>query len=268
MRKLAVLGALALGVLAHVAHAGTLARRKEVPAELDVLYVPPPGQLAPMAVGYREALADLIWVRALIYSGSQLGSAQVDAVGRYVDAITGLSPRFRRAYLWGGITVVYGGQSSVTREMVDRAIGIYRAGMREFPESHELLYPFGMLLLTQSPSTPGYSDEERKAMREEGIELIRRAAAFGADPLVRQYAATLVSEQGDQALTIQFLESQLAQAEDEDHRRMLRSKLSRLVGRDATRRIEDLHRDFTAERDAKAPYVPDALWAVLRDETR
>lgn len=268
MRKLAVLGALALGLVAHLAHGRTLARQQEVPPELDVLYVPPPGQLVPMAVGYREALADLVWVRALIYSGSQLGSAQVDAVGRYVDAITGLSPRFKRAYLWGGITAVYGGQTNVTREMVDRAMAIYRAGIREFPESHELLYPFGMLLLTQVPSTPGYSGEERKAMREEGIELIRRAAAFGADPLVRQYAATLVSEQGDQALTIQFLESQLAQAEDEDHRRMLRTKLSRLIGADATRRIENLQRGFLEERDARAPYVPEALWAVLRDETR
>jgi hypothetical protein len=256
MRKLAVVGALALGVLAHFAHDRTLARREDAPPELDVLYVPPPGQLAPMAVGYREALADLIWVRALIYSGSKLGEAQVDAIGRYVDAITGLSPRFERPYLWGGITVVYGGQSNVTREMVDRAIAIYRAGLREFPESHELLYPFGMLLLTQVPSTPGYDDAERKAMREEGTELIRRAAAFGADPLVRQYAATLVSEHGDQALAIQFLESQLAQAEDEDHRRMLRSKLSRLVGSEATRRIEDLRRAFTEERDARPPTCP------------
>ncbi len=268
MRMLALAAALGLGLVAHLAHRRTLARQAEAPAELDVLYVPPPGQLRPMALGYREALADLIWVRALIYSGSKLGSAQLDAVARYTDAITGLSPRFRRAYLWGGITAVYGGQSNVTREMVDLAIATYRAGLREFPESHELLYPFGMLMLTQVPSTPGYSADETAAAKEEGAELIRRAAAFGADPLVRQYAATLVSEHGDDALAIQFLESQLAQAEDEDHRRMLRAKLSRLVGPEATRRIEDLQRAFVEERNAKAPYVPEPLWAVIRDETR
>jgi hypothetical protein len=268
MRKLALVGALGLGIVAHLAHGRTLARQEAAPRDLDVLYVPPPAQLVPMAVGYREALADLIWVRALIYAGSQLDSAQLEAVRRYVDAITGLSPRFRRVYLWGGITAVYGGQSKVTREMVDLAIEIYRAGVREFPESHELLYPFGMLMLTQVPSTPGYSAEERKQAREEGTELIRRAAAFGADPLVRQYAATLVAERGDDALAIQFLESQLAQAEGEDHRRMLRMKLSGLIGKTETQRIEAIRHSFIEERDTKAPYVPDTLWAVIREDTR
>jgi hypothetical protein len=266
MRTLALALALGLGLVAHLAHGNTLARQQTIPDELDVLYVPPPGQLRPMAVGYREALADLIWVRALIYSGSKLGSNQLDAVGRYVDAITGLSPRFRRAYLWGGITAVYSGSATIDRAMVDQAITIYRAGVREFPESHELLYPFGMLLITQVSSTPGYDEAERAALREEGTTLIRRAAAFGADPLVRQYAATLVGEHGADALAIQFLESQLAQTDDEDHRRMLRAKLTRLVGRDAARRVEQIQRAFIEERDARAPYLPEALWAVIRDE--
>ena len=182
------------------------------------------------------------------------------------DAIVGLAPRFRRAYLWGGITAVYSGQATIDRPMVDRAIDIYRRGVAQFPESHELLYPFGMLLVTQVPSTPGYDAAEREVLRQEGIEAIRRAAAFGADPLVRQYAATLIAEHGERELAIQFLESQLAQAEDEDHRRMLRSKLSALGGKGAADSVDRVRRDFSREHQVRAPYLPEALYAVVRDE--
>lgn len=258
--------ALALGVAADAAHARVLERQAELPAALDVLYVPPPAQLVPMAVGYREALGDLLWIRALVYSGERLGAEQLEATGRYVDAIAGLSPRFRRLYLWGGITAVYAGSATIDRAMVDRAIAIYRRGLAVFPESHELLYPFGMLLVTQVPSTAGYDDVEREALRSEGIELIRRAAAFGADPLVRQYAATLVSEHGERDLAVQFLLTQLAQTEDEDHRRMLISKLAAFGEQHAAQDIERVREAFREEHTAHAPFLPDALWAVIRDD--
>lgn len=262
---LATLVVFAIG--SHAMRGRVLDRRLGAPAELDVLYVPPVDSLQWMSMGYREALADLLWVRALIYTGEHLKDPEVAAVDRYVEAINGLSPRFRRAYLWGGITAVYGGQSVITRDMVDRAIAIYRRGLAQFPESHELLYPFGMLLLNQVPSTPGYEKDEIDSFRSEGIEAIRRAAAFGADPLVRQYAATLIAEHGADELAIQFLETQLSQAQDEDHRRMLRRKLEELGGADSARRIERLRETFEAERTARAPYVPESLWAVLREDT-
>ena len=103
-------------------------------------------------------------------------------------------------------------------------------------------------------------------MQEEGIELIRKAAAFGADPLVRRYAATLVSERATDQLAIQFLESQLAQTEDDAHRRLLRTKLSRLTSTTAVEAIERTRDEFVQEHTAKAPYVPEFLWAVIRPD--
>lgn len=263
---LALVLVVVLGLAAELMEERALARRADAPAEIDVLYVPPASYLRWMALGYREALADLLWVRALVYSGEHLKDPEIAAVDRYVDVINSLAPRFHRPYLWGGITAVYGGQTNVTREMVDSAIAIYRRGLTQFPESHELLYPFGMLLLHQVPSTPGYSTSERDAMRAEGIESIRRAAAFGADPLVRQYAATLVAEHGADELAIQFLESQLAQAQDDDHRRLLRRRLEQLGGKGAAQHVEQIREAFMQERQARAPYLPDALWALIRDE--
>ena len=266
MRWAAAAAVIVLGAGALWAHDRIETRRDAFPADVDVLYVPQPQYLAPMSVGYREALADLIWIRALIFSGAHIGGNDLESIGRYVDAVSGLAPKFERVYRWGGVTAIYGGSPTVTRAMVDQSIAIYRRGLQHHPESHQLLYALGMILTHQVGSTPGYTEQEREALAEEGVEYIKRAAAYGADPLVRQYAATLVADRSAGPLAVQFLQRELAQADDEDYRRMLRKRLSELGGTQSVARVETIRDDFAAELTAQAPYVPDGVYAVIRDE--
>jgi len=266
MRGAVFLLLVALVGLTGAVHQRVDARRTELPAEADVLLLPTPQVLERMSLGYREALADLLWVRAVVVAGERLGHTDAELVERHVEAITTLAPRFHRPYLWGGITVVYGGEGRIDRELVERATRIYRAGLRRFPESHELLYALGMLLLHQVGSTPGYSEQERRELAAEGVDLVRKAAAHGADPLVRRYAATIITEHATDELAIQFLESQLGQTDDEEHRRLLRRKLGNLAGREAVDRVERIREAFVTEQRRVAPYLPDALYAVIRAE--
>ncbi len=260
-----VAAALATGAAATLVREPVVAQRARMPDDADVLYVPEATHLRPMSLGYREALADLLWVRALVFSGASIGNTDVAAVQRYANAIAGLAPRFPRVYQWGGVTAIYGGAAHVSREGVDIAIEIYRAGLVQFPEDHKLLYGLGMLLSHQVPSTPGFSDEERAAAKTEGARLIRRAAAFGADPLVRQYAATLVSEHAESALARQFLEAELAQAQDADYRRMLRKKLRGMGAGASVETVERIREEFSATHAAQAQYLPDTVFTLVRD---
>ncbi|HLT38988.1 MAG TPA: hypothetical protein VK034_22045, partial [Enhygromyxa sp.] len=123
----------------------------------------------------------------------------------------------------------------------------------------------GMLLTRDVQSIPGYSEAEREAAMAEGAALIRKAAAFGAPPLVRELAATLVSEGGADQMAIQFLETQLLQAEDESHRRLLRNKLEALLGETGFESLERLRTEFEAEHQAEAPYVPPDLYVLIRE---
>lgn len=267
MRRLAVLLSLVgLVALTGLAHRRIDERRAALPPEDAVLVLPTPRTLALMSLGYREALADLLWIRAVVVAGERLGHADAALVERHVEAIATLAPRFHRPYLWGGITIVYGGEGRITRDLVDRSIRVYRAGLTRFPESHELLYALGMLLLHQVASTPGYSDDERRTLAAEGVDLVRKAAAHGADPLVRRYAATIITEHATDELAIQFLESQLGQTDDEEHRRLLRRKLGNLAGREAVERIDRIRAAFVEEQRQVAPYLPDSLYAVIRAE--
>ena len=67
---------LALGLLAalgaSVTHQTLVEKRAEFPQDEDLLYLPPTDDLLRMSLGYREALADLIWIRAVVFAGSEL----------------------------------------------------------------------------------------------------------------------------------------------------------------------------------------------------
>lgn len=264
MRKalfaLAVAGLVALTL---GSHASLREDRAEFPRDEDLLYLPPPHHLEVMSLGYREAMADLVWVRAVVFAGDKEGGSNWAWIMKYLEAIFELSPHFRRPYAWGGVAFVYTG-SNIDREMIDRAIELYRRGLTAYPEDHEMLFALGMLLTRDVQTIEGYDAEERAAAKAEGAELIRKAAAFGAPPLVRQYAATLVDEFASDQLAIQFLETQLLEADNEAFRRLLLRKLERLTGRQRIEAIETLRNRFRADRDAAYPYLPEPLFAVIR----
>ena len=238
--------------------------RASFPLDQDVLYLPPAQHLGLMSLGYREALADLIWIRAVIFAGDRAGASNHEWIMEYLEAIYSLAPGFRRPYAWGGVAFIYTGDN-IDRAMVDRALALYDRALTYFPEDHELLFAAGMLLTRDVQSLPGYTQAEREAAMAKGAAHIRKAAAFGAPPLVRELAATLVSEGGADQLAIQFLETQLLQTEDENHRRLLRQKLEATIGEAGLASLEHMREQFEAERKAERPYVPPDLYILIRE---
>lgn len=262
---LLALAFLGTAALTYLTHGNVRERRATFPKDSDVLYLPPPQHLSLMSMGYREALGDLVWVRAVVFAGDVESGRNWAWILEYLEAIFELAPQFRRPYAWGGVAFVYTGDQ-IDREMVDRSISLYRRGIEHFPEDHEMLFALGMLLARDVQSIEGYTEEEQAAAKLEGADLVRKAAAFGAPPLVRQYAATLVDDFASDQLAIQFLETQLLQAEDEGFRRMLLHKLQKLTDSQQIESIERLKTDFREERDAAYPYVPESLYAIIRRE--
>ncbi len=239
------------------------ARRAELPPDRDRMALPSAEYLPASSVGYREALADLIWVRAILFVGEPRNAKEWQTIQRALEAITLLSPTFRRPYLWGSTSYIYNGEKVIRREMIDRALDITRQGVARFPEDHELLFILGMLLTRDVATTDEYSKEEKAAAREEGIAAIRRSAAFGAPPIVRQYAATLVSQGGDRQLAISFLEGQLLSAQTEDHRRLILAKLAEIGAQDRAGELEQMRLQHTERQAQDLPYVDSDLYVLL-----
>ncbi len=256
-----------LAALVHSSHSSLHERRSQVPDDSDVLYLPPSGQLRSMSLGYNEVLGDLIWIRAVIFAGNTLGGQNFVWIERYLEAIFELAPSFRRPYSWGGVTTVYSGLTP-TRESTARAIALYRRGLSHFPEDHEMLFALGMLLTRDVGSVPGFTSEEIEAGGREGASLIRKAASFGAPPLVRQLAATLVADDASDQLAIQFLETQLLLTQDNNYRRMLRAKLEALAGSANLKSVQRIRSTFKNEHAEHYPYISNDLYALIRDDTR
>lgn len=240
-----------------------LEMREQIPAEDSLLYLPPPDRLGPMSLGYREALADFIWLRAVIFAGTMKNGQKIDWLHRYVSTINYLSPQFRRPYLWGGVVTIYNGRD-IDRAMLDQSVAIFREGLERFPEDHELLFNLGMILYRDYQSeAKNASPEELKALKAEGAKLIRKAAAFGAPPLIRRLAASLEAEGSEKALQAEFFKRQLLRADDEALKRLLRKKLRALMHERKIADIEKVRNQFSEAHQTQFPYATPALFAVL-----
>src|SRR5512139_1197274 len=63
----------------------------------DVYYLPPARWLRVLDVGFHEALADVIWARSLVYSGTGLHDRiRLHYVIEYARAMTELDPHWER----------------------------------------------------------------------------------------------------------------------------------------------------------------------------
>jgi len=109
----------------------------------DIYYLPPPEWLQVMSLGHRHALADLIWLRALIYFGEEFEHrGAVKHVFNYGESMLALDPDFQRVYRWIGVAGVYTPTGS-PREFIERAIAVLRRGVERFPDDGDMAWDAG-----------------------------------------------------------------------------------------------------------------------------
>src|SRR5262245_31773564 len=74
----------------------------------DSYYLPPPDWLPVLALHYDAALADLIWIRSLLYFGEELvHRGEVRYLYQHADAMIALDPKFRAVYHWIAVAALY-----------------------------------------------------------------------------------------------------------------------------------------------------------------
>lgn len=187
-----------------IAVSGT--RTKQIRADLPVrelelaATVPAPGVLSFLALGHREALADLMWLNALSMYGASLGLQQDPSwMTPHLEAISGLDPRFELVYVWAATGVMYGGEINNRTVMLSNQI--LEQGMARFPASWELAFMAAVNYLVELRPT---TDAERTAWRARGSELMYQASNLpGAPDFLAATAASVRRRQGDLATTLQ-----------------------------------------------------------------
>ncbi|MCB9708623.1 MAG: hypothetical protein H6714_07560 [Myxococcales bacterium] len=229
----------------------------------DVYYLPPTDWLPVFSLGYHEALADLIWLKALVYFGDELyHRGQVAYLFNYVDAMLALDPGFRQIYRWVGSAALYR-TGTVTSKDAWRAISYLEKGVRRFPDDGELAWDLGASLSYELPPLLSTAAEKEKAIAR-GVPYLETAARLGAGPswLALSNATQLVRlGQVEQAL--RHLEEIYATVHDPETREQIRYQIARYRDQAYAEAFEHAHKEFQSEWQRDYPYLPSTLFMLV-----
>lgn len=217
--------ALALMASAQVVGSAANTRRAATAKRTTEPYAPSPGAARIASLGYREALADLLWVRALVAFGSET-DASPRSIRGLVEAIAALDPTFEEPMEWGALAM-----QSITMTLTQgdylQVLRVLDEAMARFPQNYHLPQRAGEIyilrLKTDDPA-------QVRAWKAKGAELLARAARLpGAPKRLGSWVAQLQTELGQRDQAIRDLRELILYTTDPAARDRLLRRLAELT---------------------------------------
>lgn len=225
--------AIAALMLAVVSQLPGRAEHAEIKETTETYLLPPPKQLAVMSMGYRAAVADVLWANVLVTQGLRMGERRrFDLAIEYVDAINELDPKWRDPYRMVDSLVTL----QVKAAPLDQVYAVRRIlerGVKERPTDAELWLVLGYFVQSIVPNSYLEDDpEEAEKWRREGAEYLFRAAELApADANIAWQSlggARVFSEMGRFDRAIEMYNTILATTEDPALRARIETQLLEL----------------------------------------
>lgn len=262
-RHLLLVGVLlaCLLAVAALAHRRALALREDATDADRHVTIPSPTAARIMSLGYTEMVADLAWVRMLIYYGNGLvhdnGMPDTEALVRLVNV---LDPQFRKVYTWGAYSTTMR-QGMATEEEYRSSVEILRRGLEVFPNDWELSWIMGVRLFLEMN---GGTDEEKAKRKEEGVMYIERAMHNPKAPKdLPLLAASLRTQLGQKEQALRDLQEMILNTDDDKAREILINRYRGLASETATNELAAAAKEFDREWDELFPYAPATYFVLL-----
>jgi tetratricopeptide (TPR) repeat protein len=200
----------------------------------DINLLPPPKEVAVMSMGYRAALADVLWAQVLVSQGLRtIDRRRYDTVADLIDTINELDPEFRDTYLWSDALINLQ-VTEAQREDLDRTRIILERGTRNRPLDPDVWRTAGQFVAFTGPGTLVKDPKEREVWRSDGAKMLARAAEIGGDLGYAGWSAvasaSILSRNGERDASIRLIQRTLAVTEDDELRDRLQRQLAALVG--------------------------------------
>jgi hypothetical protein len=255
---------LALALVAAAAGVVTVARGELVRrfAELretrDTYALPPPDQMVVLSLGYRSAVADLVYAHTLVAYGLHFGEKRrFEYAGQYLETVMTLDPDFVQPYLYADTLLVLQPEPP-RQEDYEKARELLLRGTKQLPYHQRLWFTAGQYLAYLAPPNledPALAEE----FKREGARLLSRACELVTDneaiPHHCLAAASLFNKAGEREALIQMLTRTLAVNDDEEVRRRALSALSRWVGEQEQEKYAGRLSAFNAEWQRSLPHI-------------
>lgn len=233
----------------------------------DVYLLPPPEQVVTLSLGYRAALADLLWAHVLVAQGLRLKERRrFENLTRLLDSINELDPTFRDPYLYADALITLQ-TVAVPREEVLKAREILERGARNRPLDAEVWLALGQFVAFVAPGSYLTDEEERRQWRLEGAKMLERAVELGGPDSAIGWGAiggaSILARAGEREAAIRFLERALAVTDDEELKKHIAGKLAQAVAEKLAEAHRKRQEELRAMRRRDLPFVSSAMFLVL-----
>ncbi len=232
-------------LLAHTGQRAADSVRKDVDAEVELMFIPSGQALSVASLGWRVHVADLLWLRSVLTFGTRWGEDPSplwqEWLARMLLAVSELDPTWRTLYTYGGLML------KVT-EAYEQSTEIFLRGAEQLPEDHFLLFSAGMNYYL-------YLDDPQRA-----YDLIKEAAERpGAPGWYKGAARAFVVKTSQRKVAIRFLKEELEQTDDPE----LRESLARHLANELhALRSEEIERARTAWEEGSGQVLEDLQMLV------
>jgi hypothetical protein len=208
--------------------------------------------LIALSLGYRSALADVLYTSTVIsYGIHHEEHRRFEFVGQYLDSIVALDPLFCQTYRYADMFLTYQPVGAPTPDDVRHARRLLEQGLEMCPNdgyqwlsAGQFMAFIGVQFLTD--------DAEKKEFRLAGAKILARAAEMVSDNENVQWqalaAAGIFTIEGHREASISFLERLESVTDSEE----LKTKVSR--------RLESLRGERTSEQRARHDKAFNRMW--------
>lgn len=229
----------------------------------DVYYLPPAEWLPALSFGYQEALADLIWMKSLVYIGDEfIDRGDLENVFRYGEAMVGLDPDFERVYRWVGTLGVYRPEG-VTPDDVWRTVDFLQRGVDRWPDDGRLAWELAATLAYELPNF--IEDQEvRDQARERALPYFMRAVRLGNAPEwmalgnIRRLQAL-----GQNERALAHLEEMYATVSDPELAAELEAQMVELRGEGEAEALRHSREELLENHQRDFPWITPTLYLLV-----
>ncbi len=253
----------------HGVRAGLARDFSHVRQRYDIHSLPSPERAVVFSMGYRSALADLLFAGTLVESGLHLQAHRpFETVVERLDVVLKLDPKLATVYRFADTLVTFQARG-VGRKEYFAARRLLEQGMRELPYDGELYLSAGQFMAYVAPPN---------LLKTESPEVVAEWRSAGARAMVRACelsggqqniafqcvtAASLLRKSGEVEALERFVERVLAVTDDPEIQRQALTSLERATS-EHRRELMSQRRDRSAARKkADIAFVKRDLYLLL-----
>jgi hypothetical protein len=182
-------------------------------------YLPSGKILKPMALGFDEAVADMLWIQAMMYfADAYLTGKSYAWLGHMLDVVTQLNPRMYQAYEFGGVVL------TKEKSQLPKTLRTLDRGINEFPKDWRLRVYAAMAQLAHD------SDYARAAEYLKPVTLDAEVPDH-----IRTLCASFLSKGGGRRVALAFLADRYMHSSNAINKEIFIDKILNLYPSDPAR---------------------------------